>query len=156
MPRALSSYGFDDSTGLSAFVVDDPAFVDAAIARITEDIELVTYAYALDAGEEVIDLASVRRAYELILSRGEFRLPLESPTWMRDSSRHLVRDLARAPLGYTDEANEAVSDLVGGAVFMLLASGAENANREEGSRRIRTRHYLPLCESWPYPLNRFC
>ena len=156
MPRALSGYGFDDSTGLSAFVVDDPAFMDAAIARITEDLELVTYAYARDAGKEEIDFASVRRADELILSRGEFRLSLESPSWMRGWSRRLVRDLARAPLGYTDEATEAISDLVGGAVFVLLASGAENANREEGSRRIRTRHYLPLCESWPYPLNRFC
>jgi hypothetical protein len=153
MPRALSSYGVADET--SSFVLEDPAFVDAAIARIVEDIQLVTYVYSLVAGKREIDAESVYRVYDLIIASPDAPVLLASPEGVREWSHRLVRDLSKAPLPYGEEAVERVGDLVGALVYDIFRSGAESA-AEEGSRRIGTRHFLPACERWPYPLNRFC
>ena len=84
-----------------------------------------------------------------------FPRPLVAVTADETTAQALTRDLARGPLGYGDGAAEMVAGAVATASYYFLTVGAEQA-RGDGSQTVKLRHFLPACEAWPWPLNRFC
>src|SRR5205085_906796 len=118
-----------------------------------EDIEIALYTLAWEFDFEEIEFDGFR--ISLILERFG-ALPEASPDVpfeQRERVRRMIRGYARAPLSYSSTAAERVAHLVSAAEFDLLTTGAELASSEE-SQVIRTRHFLPACERWPFPLNR--
>ena len=66
-----------------------------------------------------------------------------------------IEDFARAPLSHRQDAIKLLTKFVNFQILTMLRHAAVKCE-EEGATRIKLRHYLPWCEEWPYPLNRYC
>jgi hypothetical protein len=148
MPRSLYTYGVEE---FGDFVLDDPALFDSIVVRMLEDIELAAYTIAREHGELEIDIVVVKGATDAL----GIPLPGTEAVPPDESLRNYVRDVARSPLAYTDEAIDRIAQIANSAVLNFLRVGATVA-QDEGSRHVGLRHFLPAYEKWPYPLNRFC
>lgn len=70
-------------------------------------------------------------------------------------SPNKLEKAVRSPYKFdTDAANQIVKYL-NFKLLNMLQLAAEKA-KEEGSKFIKKKHFLPYCELWPYPLNRYC
>jgi hypothetical protein len=72
-----------------------------------------------------------------------------------DPEVRVARVVSRGPLPYRVTALHQVGDVVAAAEYDFLRTGAQNAHDEQ-TQIVKLRHYLPACEKWPWPLNRWC
>jgi hypothetical protein len=155
VPRLLADYGLADDPELASLAVEDPALLDGLVVRMIEDLELSAYTTARLRGRSEIDPDVADEAIRELLGQRLSEVHLPSSDTFRDQIQRRVEDLARSPLPYVDQAQSRISDAVSTAAYNYLQVGANGA-RGEGLKEIKLRHYLPACEEWPYPLNRFC
>jgi hypothetical protein len=155
MPRALADYGLADDPELASMAVEDPALLDSLVVRMIEDLDLSAYTAARFVGVTEIDSGVAGEVVSQLLGDHLAGVHLPPSDAFRDQIRQRVNELARSPLPYVDDAQSHISDAVSTAAYNYLQVGANGA-RGEGADVIKLRHYLPACEEWPYPLNRFC
>jgi hypothetical protein len=153
MGRMLAIYGLVDKR-FDGVVLEDPALFDLLAVRMIEDLELAVQVTGRTVDCELVDSDIVGRTLQL-LGLDEVAGQMKLPDQMREVTQSIARDYARGPLPYATGALERLGDAVGAATYSFLSTGADNA-LSEGSQTVKLRHILPACESWPYPLNRFC
>lgn len=152
MPRHLFDYGIE-TPNASDFVVENPAFIDGVLVRMTEDIDLSIQVYALVTGQETISFPLAER----VLRR--LNMPLDNyavadthiSDTLRRQTRRGFRTYRRGPLTYEAESEEMVANTLAGITHSVLVSGQSNA-AEEGMYTIEQRHLLSVCDELPYPL----
>jgi hypothetical protein len=152
MSRSLESYGVGRQ--FEGIVLEDPALFDSLVIRMTEDLELAVQVAALGSGLGIVNGNIAGATLSILGVLARFSVD-QIPVQMRRSALVTSRNVTRGPLDYEDGALELVGDAVAMATYSYLTIGAQNA-RVDGSQVVKLRHYLPACESWPYPLNRFC
>ncbi len=165
MPRPLTDYGFT-SREFDGLVLEDPALFDSFIVRMVEDLDLSAQVTAGFFGyPEIIEEITSRsfRSLEGIsqFSGRDFK-SLESaqsgadaPEPFRSNIEPIVRTYVRGPLGYQSASLDRMTNVVTAVAYDVLSTGGQLA-REEGTDVVKLRHWLPGCEHWLYPLNRFC
>lgn len=152
MPRSFASYGLAE-TSFAEFSLEDPLLFDELLARMVEDLALASYINAMRNRQRQMSRETVEQTNRLLRIPGPESQ--DSPRGLQEYLLALTHDLSRAPLSYTDEGLEWASGTIAGAAFLAFATGAEIA-RAEGDDTVKLRHWLPACEQWPFPLNRFC
>lgn len=158
MSRNLAVYGLDPPYG--SFTLQDPALFESLTIRMMEDLELAVQVsaradrFGLVNSGIVVNSELVGRALQ-VLGVDEVVSRTKVPDQVRGWAEAVARDYARGPLPYGVGALEGIGNAVAAATYSFLLTGAENAS-QEGTQVVMLRHILPACESWPYPLNRFC
>lgn len=154
MSRNLADYYGLADPSFEGFVLEDPALFDSLAVRMIEDLELAVQVLARAGERELVDSEIVGRTLQILrLDKVVDKTAL--PDQMRDDTQRAAHDYARGPLPYEDGALEEIGYAVGATTYSFVSAGAANA-RKERTQIVKLRHILPACESWPYPLNRFC
>lgn len=182
----LSTFKSVDFGPFSDFEIEDVGFFHTMVSRIIEDTELMSFSVAKINNRDSIDKDSVASALVLIDEslRSEVEAELETEghaggggyalavaeqvvveeetavTFAASPSSFVVpsleiRDFARAPLRHDSDAVQLLSKFVNFHLLNMIRAAALKC-QEEGYKVIKLRHYLPWCEEWPYPLNRYC
>jgi hypothetical protein len=153
--RSLSDYGFREP--IREFAIEDPALFESLINRLIEDLDLGAYVIARRensaeiTGDIVLSLIALLGTELDVGGHSLYEPNLLDPGPLRAQ----VAALARAPLAHSDEAIDVLTSILADQLSQIVNGASEAARREESSL-IRARHFLPLCEDWPFPLNRFC
>jgi hypothetical protein len=173
----FKSESFPGFGELDYLEIDDLDFLRAMVSNTIEDTLLVTYVGARYRREEYVAGSGVLEALQLIETGGETRLePFVHPDYgaylFREAPSEAVvnrtapseavvnpnmlqESLARMPIELDEQAVDSLARFVNTYLVTMLYRAGENA-RQEGADVIATRHFLPSCELWPYPLNKFC
>lgn len=182
----LSTFRSVDFGPFSDFEIEDVGFFHTMVSRIIEDTELVSFSVAKINERENIDKDTVASALVLIDDslRSEVDSELEAEghaggggyglavaeqvvveadtavTFASAPSSLVLRsleiqDFARSPLPHDPEALQLLSKFVNFHILNMIRAAALKC-QDEGLKVIKLRHYLPWCEEWPYPLNRYC
>lgn len=133
-------------------------FVTMAL-RVVEDIHLMAYTIARQSQEKTINLKTVEQVINLVSSvplnmlRLNFQLKMIDSAFMNPTQ---VRGIVTAHgFPIQDDAIAQISSF--GNYY--LADGLENAAKTaklENTKTVSLSHWLPYCQKWPYPLNRYC
>jgi hypothetical protein len=165
MSRTFTEYGLS-SAEFDGFVLEDPALFDSFVGRMVEDLDLSAQVVAGHDGfsailQPVLDEAfiSLERANRdggsEFTNLASAQFDVESPNEFRSTIQPIVRAYVRGPLAYEPPSLDRLTDVVTAAAYDVLSTGARQA-REEDTKTVKLRHWLPGCNHWPYPLNRFC
>jgi hypothetical protein len=165
MPKTFVEYGLS-SEEFGGLVLEDPALFDSYVIRIVEDLDLSAQVIAGHDGlPEIIRpvLEESFRSLERVNLYGgrDFRtldsaqFDAEPSDGFRSNIQSIVHTYVRGPLAYGPESLDQVTNVVAAVAYDVLSTGGQQA-REEGTETVKLRHWLPGCEHWPYPLNRFC
>jgi hypothetical protein len=136
----------------SDYVIEDLATFRTMVFRMAEDVDLGAYVLARRQRVENIEGSIVQELFHLLDPETKF-----PPDALETAVVPLrtVSDLARAPIGHSEEAISLMSRFLNFHLINMLWDAAKLAERD-GGKVIKLRHILPACDHWPYPLNRYC
>ncbi|WP_208300559.1 hypothetical protein [Mycobacterium sp. DL592] len=158
------------SDEFGGLVLEDPALFDAFLVRVVEDLDVCQQMTAGYLDRSEIDERVSARAFSTLdsLNRpalaqrgGEFGFLFsaqngsESPDILRAGVYEVVRTYIRGPLEYSGSSLGQFANVVTAVAYDALSTGGRHA-REDETDVVSLRHWLPACERWPWPLNRFC
>jgi hypothetical protein len=148
----LADFPNVDFGSLADLQVEDVGFFQTMVTRIIEDVEVALYVVARYQRDNRINTDIVQIALALIAPDSSDYQDAPETAIVNVA---LVHDFARAPIAHDQDALALLSRFVNFHIIAMLRSAAEEANKED-ARQIKLRHFLPWCEKWPYPLNRYC
>lgn len=166
MSRTFAEYGLT-SEEFDGLVLEDPATFDTFLVRVVEDLDLVQQITAGDNDKGEIPEWILERAFGVVeninrhagrnhfLELNSARYDPKVPDELRAIIQFYVNSYIRGPLPYVDGTLEQFVNVVTVIAYDALAIGGTHA-REDDTKTVKLRHWLPACENWPYPLNRFC
>jgi hypothetical protein len=165
MSRTFTEYGLS-SAEFGGLVLEDPALFDSFVIRMVEDLDLSVHVTAGNQGLSSVSGSVPDDSFKSLdnvnrQSGKEFtnlaspQLGINAPTEFRSTIQPIVRTYVRGPLTYDPSSLDRLTDVVTAVAYDVLSTGAQQA-RAEGAQTVKLRHWLPGCEHWPYPLNRFC
>ncbi len=182
----LSELAATDFGVLSDLQIEDTGFFLTMVQRMIEDLDLIAHTVATAEGIAEIDRTHMSRALTLVDGALSDQLAIElesngsaggggyavavqeqimieedtAVTFEATPTQFVVaglsiEDFARAPLPHEYDAMKLLTKFVNFQILTMLRHAALKC-QEEDSTQIKLRHYLPWCEEWPYPLNRYC
>jgi hypothetical protein len=168
MPKSFAEYGLT-SEEFDGLVLEDPALFDGFLVRVVEDLDLCQQVVVgrlqlpeIDASAEAaifalefINAVGAKSDAGSRLVSAYFGEAPRGPDGLRSNIEPIVRGYIRGPLAYTDWSLDNLTNVVTVVAFDVLSTGGRHA-REDQTDIVKLRHWLPACEHWPYPLNRFC
>lgn len=143
------------------FEIEDAGFLHTMMFRMIEDTEIAIYVVAKSKGEEFIQEETVSEALKLLepslvdATETQGEITFKNTPTEAIVTPVMVQDFARAPLPHNKQAFALLSKFVNFHLINMLHAAAGQANNED-LQIIKLRHYLPWCEEWPWPLNRYC
>jgi hypothetical protein len=146
-------YFHHDFDKYNQFEIEDMAFFHTMVTRMIEDVEIMVGFLAKRDDEPEVTEDLVREALRVVDPVTITQLADTSQVAIVNSQ--MVIDFARPSLPHNEESIALISKYLNFRLIRLLYDAAERAD-EEGLNKIKLRHYLPLCEEWPWPLNRWC
>lgn len=166
MSKTFADYGLS-SGEFEGLDLEDPALFDSFVIRMVEDLDLSTQVTAgLRLPDGIVRPVELDRAFRAldIINRPDRKslrsITSEMPTsnateGLRSYIHPVVRAYLRGPLDYDPESLDLMINVVTAVAYDALSTGAREA-REHDTRTVQLRHWLPACQRWLYPLNRFC
>jgi hypothetical protein len=172
MSRPLTDYGIITSE-TEGMVLQDSALFDSLLIRTVEDLDVTFQVSALVLQEDRSDFTSIT-PNELINMAARLDLPtriflpddepnvplvagysLPPSRSTFDFASDLVSRYQKGPLDYQVSSLVLFAGIVAAFTTDFLVTGGLNA-QDEDTRSVQLRHYLPACDRWPWPLDRFC
>lgn len=149
----LNQIGFS-SEKFGEFTLEDLQFFQMLWSRMADDMQVIMNYDARRRSEPVVTSEIVRECIAIV--DPESSSAFDDPSVKYELvPQELMWAMARPRIEYTNNALVLLTMFINRRLISILSEAAALA-ASEGLTVVKLRHYLPLCEKWPWPFNRWC